>query len=1073
MKHRIRGRQTLGALCLLCCFALLFAAAAPAQAYAGGAEGAADQPLRVGWFNQPGYMELDHTGRPSGYVYEYLQAIAQQTGWTYQFVTGDYATLLSALQSGELDILGLQFAQTRLPQSIQLSDQAAGEFHSTLFTRADSPLGENDYPAYQGMRVAVVNNSSDEKALLDLCKNKGITVTPVYCDHLQAVEAAVRSGRADAGVTGAFVESEAFRVLSCFALRDFYFATTEKRPELMQTLNAAMAEIRLTNPSFQQKLQEKYNRKTSEYFTLTTAEKAYFAEHPVLTVVYGKPWEPVLQAEPNQEPAGVAPRILRHLEELTGVQMVYVPLENADRGDILCGVSEGNAKSDSADWVKSDAFLTLPMMLVFQDTVSTPQTLAVDEGAAIDIATADPIVRQAERISYHGAHECLDAVLTGECEAALLNSYETANLLQNNRYAKMVSHRLEGTNTNACFGVRADAEPQLLSTLNKLIGHTSVSEMNSFIIASTLDNEAINLSVITDRMPSDVAAALMAIAAILLILLVLVILRDVRAHREHARATEIVAFLDYANRINDDVWELNVLTRKRWRYRIENNEVVRTPIQPLTQAVIDRFVHPDDAPELNERIRTTISEEFVKAQRKDRLECRLMIGDAYRWTRIVFQSMLQSERHPMCLMVYIMDVDDTVRAEELKNQQLKEALASAESASTANSSFTAYISHEIRSPLNAVLGFLNIARNSIGQPERLLDCFAKSEYAANHLLALVNDVLDMRSIASGKLKIARDRFDVHALMDTLASIYNAQARVRGIRYTVEADDLPERYLIGDDLRVKQVVVNLLSNAMKFTPRGGSVTLSESQAPDGAGRVRMRFCVRDTGIGMSEEFQQRLFSAYTQQDASIAGHFGGSGLGLTIARDLVVLMDGEISVQSAVGQGTTFTVELPFAIDTEKKDLVAAQPDSNLCFANKRLLLAEDNDMNMEVATELLKQEGSFQIDGASNGREAFDRFTQSPPGTYDAILMDIRMPVMDGYEATRAIRASSHPDAARIPIIAMTADAFAEDIRQAMEAGMNDHIAKPIDIHRVLIVLATALEKQSNAWCGVRGGETL
>ena len=572
-------------------------------------------------------------------------------------------------------------------------------------------------------------------------------------------------------------------------------------------------------------------------------------------------------------------------------------------------------------------------------------------------------------------------------------------------------------------------------------------------------SSALRDAALPGALPAETVWAGVAVLLLLLFLLVLAVVRDLGIRRERARATEIVDFLAYANKANDDVWEVALDTRKRWRYRVQNGEILRLPMPDLTQELVARYVHPDDLPMVRGHIRAVEDGGFSASAGQERFECRLKTdeGDRYRWMRLVLQSMTPTKAHPNSMMVYVMDVDQAFRSEEEKNRRLREALEAAEAASSAKGKFTAYISHEIRSPLNALLGYLTLARSSIGDPEALTDCFAKSEFAANHLLQLINDVLDMGTIESGRLQLASRSFDLPTLLETLASIYNAQAKNRGIRYLVESGDLPDCYLIGDDLRLKQVLANLLSNAMKFTPRGGSVTLRASQAGKAPDAARIRFTVADTGVGMTEEFQQQLFRAYAQQDASIAARFGGSGLGLSIAKTLTELMGGTLSVVSAPGQGTVFTVEIAFPIDVARKTSADAGPDAHACFAGKRLLLAEDNDMNMEIASELLRQEGGFLIDGAANGREAVERFTASPAGTYDAILMDVRMPVMDGYEATRAIRASGRPDAASVPILAMTADAFAGDVQLALDAGMSGHIAKPIDIRRVLRALSDAL----------------
>lgn len=1055
MRHNRRLRAALA--CLAACLLLLGGALADTRYTVGdthAAQGAESlNQLRVGWYTQPGYMEVDAQGNPSGYLYAYLRDIARQTGWTYTFISGDFANLRYQLRRGDLDVMGMMCPDDRLGTEFVLSDLAAGTTETTLFARKDSPLAQDDYSAYNGLVVGLLQGTRTESALMSFALSKGFTVQPAYYGSIAAIQSAVRTGEADAGVITGYLDQEDMRALSHFTPRNFYFGISGKRPDVARKLNNAMAELLAANSRYQEELTEKYLYEVNRTFSLTSAEQAYLAEHPVLTVAYGMDWEPVIQQGEGDAPRGVAPMMLQRLSDLTGLAVRYVPLQSGEAYDILCAVPKDDALADTVGLALSNAYLTLPITLVSK-AGAAPASVAAAEGVRLP---ADTLAIPSNRVYYANGRACLDAVLTDAQPAAALNAYMADSLLQSAHYARLVAVKPQGAAVSICFGVPQQCDIRILSILNKLISHTTAAEKNDYIITAILQNEPINLATIADRMPPDVRFALILALSLLVLLALLLILRNMRLRRERARTAEIAAFLDYAHKVNDDVWEVNLKNRNRWRYRLVEGEIKRVPMPAFSDDVLRANVHPGDLAAVLARIARTLDEGPGPDSRQERFDCRIASSDGYRWVRISYQRMIPSPQHPACIMVFIMDVDDMIRAEENKNAQLTQALHAAEAESRAKADFATYISHEIRSPLNAVLGYLTLAKSSMDKPEQLMDCFVKSEYAANHLLKLVGDVLDMGSLDSGKMRLAQESFDITVLMETLASIYNAQAKNRGITYRVPDTHFPERYLIGDNLRVKQVIVNLLSNAMKFTPRGGSVTLSAEQEPAEGQTVRMRFHVTDTGIGMPQDFQQSLFRAFTQRDASIAGRYGGSGLGLSIARRLLDLMGGHIRVHSVEGEGTTFTVEIAFPVDVDKRTLVQEQPDARDCFVGMRLLLVEDNDMNMEIATELLKQEGGFDIDGATNGSEAVQRFLSSPPGTYDGILMDIRMPVMDGYEATRQIRASSHPQAHTVPIFAMTANAFDEDVRLALEAGMNGHISKPIDFHRVLVTLSEAL----------------
>ncbi|MBR4953479.1 MAG: transporter substrate-binding domain-containing protein [Oscillospiraceae bacterium] len=391
-----------------------------------------------------------------------------------------------------------------------------------------------------------------------------------------------------------------------------------------------------------------------------------------------------------------------------------------------------------------------------------------------------------------------------------------------------------------------------------------------------------------------------------------------------------------------------------------------------------------------------------------------------------------------------------------KNDQLADALRQAKLASNAKSDFLSSMSHEIRTPMNAVVGLTEIAKNHTDDPEKMRDYLKKIDTSSKVLLGIINNVLDMSAIENEKLQLAHETFDMQVILADIETLYSSQCRTREILFRINYD-VRHNALIGDELRLKQIILNFVSNAFKFTPNGGEITVSVNETAFIDNQAFLRITVSDTGCGMSNDMKRKLFRPFEQESASTARRYGGSGLGLSIAKNLIDMMHGAVSVDTKIGVGTTFVVDIPFDCTVEQ-DENRLREEVVFDFTGKKLLLCEDNAINREIAVTLLEMVG-FEVVGAENGAEALKAFRASAPYTYDGILMDIQMPIMDGYQTTQAIRNEGREDSTTIPIIAMTANAFSDDVSAALSVGMNAHIAKPIDPQLLYTVLRKHLDK--------------
>lgn len=413
------------------------------------------------------------------------------------------------------------------------------------------------------------------------------------------------------------------------------------------------------------------------------------------------------------------------------------------------------------------------------------------------------------------------------------------------------------------------------------------------------------------------------------------------------------------------------------------------------------------------------------------------------------------------LLLTIKAINAADRTEKL-NAELSEAKRIAEEANKAKTTFLFNMSHDIRTPMNAIMGFTELLSRDIDDKEKSLSYIKKIQASNNFLLSLINNVLEMARIESGKMRLDCSYTEIKSIDESLGSVFAASMAKKGIdfshKYSVE-----HNAIMCDETKVREIFLNLLGNALKYTPAGGKVSVDVIEAPySKPGYSLYRTIIEDTGIGMSKEYVEHIFDAFTRERTTTESRVEGSGLGMSIVKELVTLMQGTIEIDSEPGRGTKIEVQIPFRIATEKdkpSDIISVPESRDEVLIGKRILLAEDNVLNAEIAKELLQQAG-FMVDHAEDGVICVDMVEKAKPDYYDAILMDIQMPNMDGYEATRRIRALSNLRRAQIPIVAVTANAFEEDKKDALVAGMNGHLAKPIRVNELMSLLKEILNEE-------------
>lgn len=394
---------------------------------------------------------------------------------------------------------------------------------------------------------------------------------------------------------------------------------------------------------------------------------------------------------------------------------------------------------------------------------------------------------------------------------------------------------------------------------------------------------------------------------------------------------------------------------------------------------------------------------------------------------------------------------------ESKNLELREAVFQAQKANAAKSSFLSRMSHDIRTPLNGIIGLIKINETHMDDRELVKTNQDKMLVSADHLLSLINDVLQMSKLEDENIEISHEPIDLGEISREVGTIISGRTAEAGIAFEIGKQELPVSYVYGSPLHIRQIFLNIYGNCIKYNKPHGKVTTTLKCLGEKNGIVTYRWTISDTGIGMSEEFLKHIFEPFVQEHSDARTVYSGTGLGMSIVKKIIDRMNGTIVVTSKEGEGSTFVITLPFEI-AEKPEEIPAEMDGEVNIAGLHLLLAEDNELNAEIARTLLEDEGAITTI-VNDGQQAVDIFSRNKPGTFDAILMDIMMPEMDGLSATKAIRALDREDAGTIPIIAMTANAFDEDEKKCMEAGMNAHLVKPLDIQKMKEAVRRYLNK--------------
>lgn len=927
--------------------------------------------VRVGWY-ESAYNSTDRFGHRSGYAYEYQQKIAAYTGWKYEYVEGNWATLLVMLQRGEIDLLSDVSYTPERAKNMLFSTQPMGcEEYYILIDNANTAINPEDITTLNGKRIGVNAGSIQQSIYERWAKDNGIKAKVVEIDGQERDFAEyMLNGELDAVVSVSAIDHNLNHCIpvTVIGASDFYFVMNKNRQDLKADLDNAMKQILHNNMYYNRLLYEKYMVNSGSFRSLSGRETEWVRHHGAIRVGYRDGYLPFCGTNKNtgevdgllKDFIAVSSNVVRNADmrfETTSYPNTDALIKALKNKEIDCifPVSLDLYDAEEMGILLTDPVMEIEELLVVKKSdvedfdMSEPKRIAVNGKNMSHAAIVREQYPDWEPVSFNTPDECILAVADGRADCMLVSNYRYGVMHRQFEKHDLVTIST-GITMNHMFAVLPD-NFCLYSILGRLINMMSSAEIHSSLTKHTQTDSQITIS---DFIRENIGYIVLFFAVIIAIISVLF-----AKSLSSMRKTKLL------------------------------NRELKTHQAQLSEAYEDQKDHLEEIALLNTEL------EWAKTQ--------------------------------------------------------------AEAASSAKTSFLFNMSHDIRTPMNAIMGFRDLLEKHIDEPERRADYLRKIKDASKVLLSIINNVLEMARIEKGTVVVEEVAMNTKNFGMSIFSVFSEMMAEKNIEFTHE-DLVVHHNVYCDPTKIREVFMNLLSNAYKYTKPGGKVHVRLRELPsDREGYAFFETSVSDTGVGMSAEYLTHIFEEFSRENTSTANKIEGTGLGMPIVKRLVELMGGTIRVTSEKGVGTTFVVVLPHRIADEIED---AEPENivtdETVFEGKRILLAEDNDLNAEIAEEILTSVG-FMIERVEDGAICYEKIVSSENGYYDLVLMDIQMPNMDGYQATKAIRGLADKEKANIPIIAMTANAFEEDRSKAINMGMNGHIAKPIDVSELLGVLARVI----------------
>ncbi|SHL04107.1 Signal transduction histidine kinase [Selenomonas ruminantium] len=1028
------------------------------------------QTVRVGFYRMSGYHEIAPNGHRYGYGYDYLHLIGRYTDWHYEYVGYEkgWLDMFAMLDAGQIDLITAAQKTPEREAKYIFSDKPmaySSLMMTTLETNDKYHPGRPD--TYHGMRVGLLRGNMRGVEFRKFAEENGINYTPVYYESVTEEENGLKSGEVDAIVTSSKRILHGEKILELRSPTPLYAVSTPDKKDIIRGINMAQYKLSSLDPGWEVALSSRYYAEVSGRMMALSPDSQAFLQGlkksgRVFRVALMPNANPYAYFDKNGQAQGILPDIFVLIAKTAGIRYEIVPAANQaeyeallkDKNtDIVLGMSSNFYEAEKVDYKLTQAILRSSIIQLSLKNEEAEGPIAMTANLKRKLAMVGRLPENVDQQDYDTPEEAVAALKAGKCSSVYMLGFIGEKYVNTDMHNSLRISIVPNQHLDMRLGIRASYDHRLFEVLSAAmppVGSPAVQEIiyrHTAVHARELSWEELVYSY-------PLQFILLAILLVMIAgLAIITLVRNNAARQDEKRRQEVDAVMSYICRMHEMVVKVDLRTSTATEYHIDQDGRVFVDILPHNLERYINYLHPDDREKFLEG--GVCDKEMHVAFQEKRIyycEVRKQTEDNdYRFFSCRFQPYFQNGEL-VGFYFYRQDIDDERRKEITQREVLTNALNMARHASEAKGDFLSRMSHEIRTPLNAIIGYLTLGAQKNNTEEDLRQVIGKSQIAAHHLLGLINDILDLSSIERGKLQLAQEEFSLKDMVTEIQTIFNGQLQQKNITLTIDEQRVQHFCLQGDSLRIKQVLMNIFSNAVKFTPEGGSISLVMKQILRPNNVYITTFEITDSGIGMSKEYLENIFKPFEQESAKVARRYGGSGLGLAISQNLVKMMQGSIEVRSTQGEGTSFYVSLPLQGVQELPEAAAGTATEEISFDGVRLLLVEDNEMNREISETILEQHG-FVIDTAVDGQDAVDKFMAAAPGTYKAILMDVQMPVLDGYGATQAIRRSNHPEAASIPIIAVTADVFTDDVARVMSCGMNDYLSKPIDFDKLIATL--------------------